>query len=144
MAGVGAHGYDWFVGTWSCKNDLPSGIGGPAGQTVTVARAANGGFFVRVAGAGFDRSGYVAYVAQTKTWWNPFAYPNGNYASESTTQTGKKTVWSGPYFDAASGKTVQVRDTYTVLGPESYTDVGQYQTNGTWKTGYSGACTKSG
>jgi hypothetical protein len=144
-AGTGAHALDWFVGSWTCKNSLPSVMGGPATQTVTVARSAAGsGLSVRIDGNGFERSGYIAYVPSTKTWWNPFAYPNGNYASESTTETGKKTVWNGPYFDAATGQTMQVRDTYTMTGATSYTDTGEYQSGGTWHTGYNGACTKAG
>jgi hypothetical protein len=142
--GTGAHALDWFVGTWTCKNSLPSVMGGPAAQTVTVARSVTGsGFSVRIGGTGFERSGYFAYVPSTKTWWNPFSYPNGNYASESALETGTKTVWTGPYFDATTGQTMQVRDTYTTTGATGYTDVGEYQSGGTWHTGVNGTCTKS-
>lgn len=141
-SGNGAHGYDWLIGTWTCKNAAAATIGGPATQTVTFRKAA-GGIGVSVTGSGFERSGYVAYDAAHATWWRPFSYPNGNHYVESTTQTGKKTVWTGPYTDVASGATFMVRDTFTVESPTQYTDVGEFQSGNAWKVGYDGVCTKS-
>jgi hypothetical protein len=137
-----AGAFDWFVGTWSCKNANPTPIGGPASQTVTISHRDDGSLYFQIVGAGFERSGYYAYVPATKTWWNPFSYPSGNSARESTTQTGRRTTWTGPYFSANSDTTEQVRDTYTLLSPTKYTDVGQYYAGGSWHTGFSGTCTK--
>ncbi len=30
MMGVGPHGFDYLIGSWSCINSIPSNIGGPA------------------------------------------------------------------------------------------------------------------
>jgi hypothetical protein len=142
--GVGAHGYDFLIGTWSCTSSTPSPMGGPASTTLTASRSnAGGAVFVRGTGKNFDSSSYVAYASKTKTWWSPSAFADGSYEFESTTGTGKKVVWSGSYFSAASGKTIQFRDTYTMLSPTKYTDLGQYQSAGTWKTQYNITCTKS-
>ncbi len=142
MLGVGPHGWDYYIGTWSCINSMPSAMTGPATQTLVISRSnAPAALFFRVSGQGYDQSGYVAYVATTKTWLNPASYANGSYSFESTTQTGRKTVWTGTMFDAASGKTLQIRDTYT-LSPRSYTDVTQYKSGGTWKTSFNGTCTR--
>ena len=144
MVGVGPHGYDWLIGTWSCTNSMPSPMGGPASQTLTVSRSTVGtSLYVRVSGTGLDASGFVAYVPKTKTWWNPNASSSGDSGSESSTQTGKKTVWTGSYFSAASGKTTSIRDTYTLLSTTKYTDLGQYQSGGAWKTSANTTCTKS-
>ncbi|HVN69789.1 MAG TPA: hypothetical protein VMU38_09095 [Candidatus Binatia bacterium] len=141
--GVGPHGWDYYIGTWSCSNSMPSAMSGPATQTLTVSRSAAGsGLFFRVTGTGFDGSGFVTYAAPSKTWMNPASLANGSYSYESTTQTGKKTVWTGTMFDASTGKTMQIRDTYT-LSPSSYTDVTQYKSGAVWKTSYSATCTKS-
>lgn len=141
-AGVGPHGYDWLVGTWSCKNHLPTSIGGPSGQTIVFAPSGFDGLSVRVRGSGFERSGYIAYDAKSKTWWKPVAYPNGDSYTESTTQTGVKTEWKGTYFDASAKQTMNVRDVFTIVSPAKYLDVGQYQAAGLWHTGYNGVCTK--
>jgi hypothetical protein len=142
MVGVGPHGYDFMIGSWSCKNSVPSTLGGPAATTVTVARAANGSLSVHVSGTNFGAMGYVAYEPKTKTWWNPSVLATGDYSTESTQQTGKKTVWAGPFFDAASGKTMMIRDTYT-MGPASFTDLSEAQIGDTWKTEGNTTCTKT-
>jgi hypothetical protein len=142
-SGTGAHGYDWLVGTWTCKNDHPTTIGGPANQKDVVALANGGGLFEHVTWSGYERSGYIGYLPSTKTWFKQISYPNGDYYRESTTQTGKTTVWSGPYTVAATGATMQVRDTYTIASESELSDVGEYQSGGVWKTGYSGTCTKT-
>lgn len=141
-SGSGAHGYDWLVGTWSCKNDQPTTIGGPANQTDTFAHANGGGLFARVTWSGSERSGYFGYLPSSKTWFQQISYPNGDYYRESTTQMGATTVWQGPFTVAATRATMQVRDTYTVLSATEFKDVRQYQASGVWKTGYSGTCTK--
>lgn len=68
---------------------------------------------------------------------------NGGYGTESSQQTGKKTVWSGPFTDPATGKTVQVRDTYTFPNLTTYTDLYQANVGGTWKTEGNTTCTKA-
>ena len=141
--GVGPHGWDYYIGTWSCVNSLPSAMSGPASQTLTVSRSSAGtNLYFRVTGQDFDGSGYIAYSAKTKSWANPIALGDGSYGFESSSQTGKKTVWSGTMYNAATGKTIQVRDTYT-LGASSYTDVTQYKSGAVWKTSYNATCTKS-
>jgi|GEM_PF-5874604 len=67
-AGVGAHGYDFMVGTWSCKNNMPSPMGGPAATTLSVTHGVGGSLAVHVSGTNFDVLGYVVYAPKTKTW----------------------------------------------------------------------------
>src|SRR5690349_11117835 len=55
--GVGPHGYDWALGTWSCHNAMPSSMGGPATQTLTVTRAA-GAIMYHATGPNFDNTWY--------------------------------------------------------------------------------------
>jgi hypothetical protein len=144
MAGVGAHGYDWQIGTWSCTNSMPSAMGGPASQMLTVTRTNGGAVMFHTTGENLDVVAYNVYVAKTKTWLGPYALADGSYGTESTTQTGKTTVWAGPEFFAAMGKTTQARDTYVVLSATKYTDLGEYQSgDGTWKTQYNTTCTKT-
>jgi hypothetical protein len=144
MMGVGAHGYDWLIGTWSCINSMPSPMGGPKNQTLTASRSEEGAaLFLRGTGKNFDLATYIAYAPKTKTWWGPVAFADGSYGSESTTDTGKKTVWTGTYVSADSGKTLHTRDTYTMLSPTKYTDLGEYQSAGSWKPTYKTTCTKS-
>jgi hypothetical protein len=143
MLGVGPHGWDYYIGTWSCGNGVPSAMSGPASQTLTVSRSPAGGLFFRVTGQGFDQAGYVTYAMKTKTWWNPASYYDGSYSLEKSTDTGKKNVWIGTYFNAASGKTMPIRDTYTMLSSTNYTDVTQLKSGAVWKTSYNGNCKKS-
>jgi hypothetical protein len=143
MIGVGPHGYDWLIGSWSCNNSVPSAMGGPAAIALTVSRAPGGSLSVHVSGTNFDGLGYVAYDAKTKTWWNPSAFPTGDYSSESTQQTGEKTVWTGPYYNAAAGKSMPIRDTYTIENLTTYNDLSEIEIDGTWKTQANITCTKS-
>ena len=140
--GVGPHGYDFAIGTWSCTNSMPSAMSGPASTTLTLTRSPQGSLMFHSTGGNFDSVGYVAYNAKTKTWWNPGAVGDGSYSTESTQQTGRKTVWTGTFFDAATRKTTPIRDTYA-FGATKYTDVTQLQTGGVWKTVANVACTKS-
>lgn len=143
MVGVGSHGYDFLIGTWTCKNAMPSAMGGPATTTLNVARVANGSLSVHITGTNFDGMGYVVYAAKTKTWWNPSTLATGDYSTESTQQTGKKTVWTGPFNDVASGKTMEIRDTYTESSMSVFHDLSEAQIAGTWKTVGNTTCTKS-
>jgi len=139
--GVGAHGWDLLVGTWSCKNSLPSALSGPATITIAIARSVGGSLSIHASGANYDGLGYVVYDAKTKTWWAPAAGSNGGYGTESTQQSGKKTIWAGTFVDPTSGKVTQ-RDTFTFSTPTSYTDLYQIETGGVWKTQGNSTCTK--
>ena len=144
MIGVGSHGYDWTVGTWSCINSMPSRSADPnTTSLLTTTKTAAGALLNRETAKGFDLSAYTAYMAKTKTWWNPVAFADGSYQIESTTETGKKIVWTGSFFNAASGRTTPIRDTFTTWLPAKFTDLGQSQVNGTWKTQYFITCTRS-
>ncbi|HTU81531.1 MAG TPA: hypothetical protein VMF61_05350 [Candidatus Acidoferrales bacterium] len=140
--GVGPHGYDFAIGTWSCTNAAPSGMSGPATSTLTLARNAQGSLTFHSTGAGFDTSGYVAYNSKSKMWWNPAAFGDGSYSVESTRQKGSRTVWTGTFFDASTRTTTTIRDTYS-FSPTKYTDLGQMQSGGGWKTVSNLTCTKS-
>jgi hypothetical protein len=143
MPGAGPHGWDFLIGTWSCKNSMPSPMGGPASTTATIARSVNGALSIHSTGSNFDAMGYTVYDAKTKTWWNPSVLATGDYSTESMQQTGKTTVWAGPFFDAGTRKTTQIRDTYTIVSPTTFNDVSQAQENGAWKTVGKSTCTKS-
>ena len=140
--GVGPHGYDWLVGTWSCTNSMPGPMSGPAQLTLTATRSNVGAISFHSTGTNFDAIGYVAYAAKTKTWWNPSSNSTGGYGTESSTQTGKKTTWTGPYTDA-SGKSVQQRDMYTWTNANTFNDVFAVDMGGTWKTEGNTTCTKT-
>jgi hypothetical protein len=140
--GAGPHGYDWAIGTWSCTNSVPSPMGGPSSTTLTVARTNGGAIYYRATGTNFDNSWYNVYVPKTKSWVSPFILADGSYGTESTTMTGKKIVWTGTAFDSSSGKSVPIRDTNTISATK-YSDLGEMQSGGTWKTQYNVSCTKS-
>jgi hypothetical protein len=140
--GVGPHGYDFAIGTWSCTNSMPSAMSGPATTTLTLARSPQGSLMFHSTGGNFDSVGYVAYNAKTKTWWNPGSVGDGSYSIESTMQSGPKSVWTGTFFNAATRKTTPIRDTYN-FSATKYTDITQVQAGGAWKTVANIACTKS-
>ena len=143
MAGVGPHGYDFMIGTWSCRNTVPTHLSGPATSRFAVSRSAYNALFVRSSGAGYDTALYVVYSSRTKTWRIAQAYADGSYEVESTRQTGAKTIWAGTLFDAPSGQTRPIRDIYTFTNPTTQLDVTQVQIGGTWRTQNNSACTKS-
>jgi hypothetical protein len=140
--GVGPHGYDFLIGSWSCKNAAPSALEGPAEIKATIARAAGGALSFHSVGTAFEAMGYIVYAAKSKTWWNPSMLATGAYGTESTRQTGMTTVWSGPFTDPATGKTMQVRDTYTFPSATTYTDLYQAYVGGSWKTEGNSTCAK--
>jgi hypothetical protein len=143
MVGAGPHGYDFMIGSWSCSNSVLSRLGGPSTSSFTISRSAGGALFVRSTAANYDTASYVVYSSKTKTWWSPTAYADGSYNVESTRQTGAKTVWTGTLFDAPSGKTSPIRDTFTFSNPTTQNDLAQVQTGGTWRTEANTTCTKS-
>ena len=141
--GVGPHGYDFLIGTWSCKNAAPSAMEGPGTTTAVISRTSTGALAFHGTGANFDAMGYIVYDPKTKTWWNPSTIASGGYGTESTRQTGMKTIWSGPFTNPSSAATLQVRDTYTFLNATTYTDLYQANVGGTWKTEGNSTCTKT-
>lgn len=141
-AGVGAHGYDFLIGSWSCINAVPSALEGPSHTSVTIARSVNGTLSIHVTATNFDATGYLIYDAKSKTWWNPSIEANGGYGTESTQQTGTKTTWAGPFVDPSSGKTAQVRDLYQWVTNSKYTDLYQISAGGAWKTVGNSTCTR--
>lgn len=104
---------------------------------------AGGTLSVDVTAANFDAMGYIVYAFESKTWWNPSMLADGGYGIESSRQTGRKTTWTGSFADPPSGKTVQVRDTYTFLNATTYTDLYQADVNGTWKIEGNSTCRKA-
>jgi hypothetical protein len=140
----GAHAYDWMLGNWTCKNSLPNALGGPAVQMLTATRSSTTGAIVwRYTGKGYDQYGFLTYAPTTQTWWFSWAYPGGSVGNESTKQSGKKTMWTGVILDAGSGKTLHIRDTYTLYSATKFRDFGEDDSSGAMKPGYDGTCTKS-
>src|ERR1700677_3185876 len=84
MPGAGPHVFDWAVGTWSCTNMMPSAMGGPSHQSMTVTRTNAGAIMYHSVGANFDSVFYNVYVAKTKTWWSPVIVSDGTYGTESS------------------------------------------------------------
>jgi len=140
--GVGPNGFDWAVGSWSCTNSMPSPMGGPSTQTLTITKTSAGALMYHATGNNFDNVWYNVYRPQTKSWVSPFILADGSYGTESTNQTGAKIVWTGTATDA-TGKNMQVRDTNTFEGSTKYTDLGEFQSGGAWKQQYNVSCTKS-
>src|SRR5579863_1848732 len=142
MYGAGPHGYDWAIGTWSCTNTVPSSMGGPTRTTLTVSKANGGAVYYRSTGTNFDNAWYNVYFPAKKMWTSPFILADGSYGTESTWQTGKKIVWVGSAYFAASGKMMPIRDT-NVIGPNRYSDLGEFRSGGAWKTQYNVSCTRT-
>ena len=140
MNGVGPHGFDWSIGTWSCTNSMPSPMGGPSSQMLKVTRTSSGALMYHATGANFDNTWYNVYLPKTKSWTSPFMLADGSYGSESTSQTGKTIVWTGTAVDP-NGKTMQVRDTTGYSGTK-YTDLGEARSGAVWKKQYNVTCTK--
>jgi hypothetical protein len=141
MYGAGPRGYDWAIGTWSCINRMPSATGGTATQTLKVARA-GGAIFFRSTSASFDAAWYDVYVPGKKMWVSPFILSDGTYGSESTTQSGRRVVWTGSAVFAGSGRPQNVRDTY-VNSATKLTDLGEVMSAGVWKVQFNITCTKT-
>ena len=140
--GAGPHGYDWLVGTWSCTNSIPSPGGGPKTSTFTSSLTDSGAVLIRVKGAHFDETAYIAYAPKTKSWSVPSAFSDGSYELETSTQSGPKVVFAGTYYPA-SGASMKVRDTFTEPSTTKETDLGEFQAGGSWKTLYNISCTKT-
>jgi hypothetical protein len=141
MPGAGPHGFDWEVGTWSCTNAMPSAMGGPSHQSLTVTRTPSGVIMFHATGANFDNTWYNLYAAKTKTWSSPFIVSDGSYGTESSSTTGKKMVWMGTATDA-SGTSMPIRDTVSYSMTKTV-DLGEYKSSGAWKEQYNVTCMKT-
>jgi|HubBroStandDraft_4_1064222.scaffolds.fasta_scaffold61924_3 hypothetical protein len=141
VPGAGPHGYDWAVGTWSCTNTMPSAMGGPSHQSMTVTRTNGGAIMYHSVGANFDSVFYNVYVAKTKTWWSPLIVSDGTYGTESSSTIGKKMVWIGTASNT-SGTSMQIRDTVTYSMTKT-TDLGEYKSGGPWREQYNVTCVRT-
>jgi len=141
--GVGPHGFDWEIGTWSCTNSSPSPYAGPSTATLTVTRSGGVGTLAVTVGKNFSSAGYNQYVAKTKSWVSPYAETDGSYGVETTSPTGEKIVWAGSFVDGTTGKTIRNRDRLDYASATKYVDVGQFYVDGAWKTQYTITCTKN-
>jgi hypothetical protein len=141
LPGAGPHGFDWEVGSWSCINGMPSPMGGPSHQTLTVTKTGTGAIMYHSTAANFDNTWYNIYVAKTKTWWSPFIVADGSYGTESSSTSGRSMVWVGTAYTPA-GTSMAIRDTVT-YSPSKTTDLGEYKSGGAWKEQYNITCTKS-
>lgn len=141
--GVGPHGYDVLLGTWTCKNNAPSAMEGPATIVAVISRTSTAALTFHSTAANFDAMGYIVYDPKTKRWWNPSMIATGGFGTESTTQTGPKTVWAGHFTDPSSGKTMLIRDTYTFANATAYTDLYESNAGGGWKTEGDSTCKRS-
>ena len=142
MMGMGPHGYDFLIGSWSCVNSMPSPTGGPPNATQNFSRGnAPGVLFARITGRGFDVSGYLFYDAKSKMWVTPTAYGNGDLSYETTTQMGKRVTFNGTYY--SGGKSMPMRDTFALPTWRSYTDLTELRMGGAWKAVARVSCRKT-
>ncbi len=143
--GSGPHGYDWLIGTWTCKNAVPTPLAGPTVQTLTAMRSTTTDAIVwRYTGKNYDQYGFLSYDPKSATWWMSWAYPGGSIGNEASKNNGKKTTWTGVIVNTGTGgKTEHIHDTYTMYSPTKFNDTGWDDSSGTMKIGYNGTCTKS-
>jgi hypothetical protein len=141
--GAGPHGFDWFAGAWTCTSTTASATGVPSTISFTAGASASGGVAIHSTAKAYEFYSYLSYAPKTKTWWSPSAYGNGDSSNVSSNQSGKSMTWTGTYFEAASGTTVTIRDTYTTASMTKYSDVNQAKIDGVWKTQSTTTCTKT-
>jgi hypothetical protein len=141
--GVGSHGYDWMVGTWSCTNPMhPSELGALASTTITATKVKDGNIMIRTASPNGDVTSYSTYLAKTKTWYAPYADSGGKYGTETTQDTGKTIRWIGTFYDT-DGTVTPIRDTFTMLSMTKQVDLSEAKVGGVWKVMAKTTCTKS-
>src|SRR5579863_3273269 len=76
--GAGPNGYDWLVGTWSCKNSMqPSKLGALSSTSLTATKLKDGSIGLHTSSPNGDVTVYYAYVPSSKTWFTPFADSGG-------------------------------------------------------------------
>lgn len=141
--GVGPHGYDYMVGSWSCTNPMhASELGALASTTITATKVKDGNIMIRTASPNGDVTSYSAYLPKTKTWYSPYADSGGKYGTETTQGTGKTIVWVGTFYDT-DGSVTPIRDTFTMLSMTKQLDVSEAKMGGVWKVTAKTTCTKS-
>lgn len=141
--GVGPHGYDYVLGTWSCSNPMhPSELGSLPSTTQTATKVRDGNIMFRTASPNGDVTSYNTYLAKTRTWYGPFADSGGKYGTETTRDTGKTIRWVGTFYDT-DGTATPIRDTFTMLSMTKQVDVSEAKTGGVWKVTAKTTCTKS-
>lgn len=141
--GVGSHGYDWMIGTWSCTNPMhPSELGALASTTITATKVKDGNVMVRTASPNGDVTSYYAYLPRTKTWYSPYADSGGKYGTETTQETGKTIHWIGTFYDT-DGTVTPIRDTFTMLSMTKQVDLSEAKAGGVWKVMAKTTCVKS-
>lgn len=141
--GVGQHGYDYMVGTWTCTNPMhASELGALASTTITATKLKDGNIMIRTASPNGDVTSYSTYVAKTKTWGAPYADSGGKYGTETTQGTGKTIHWVGTFYDT-DGTVTPIRDTFTMLSMTKQVDLSEAKTGGAWKVVAKTTCTKS-
>ncbi len=52
-------------------------------------------------------------------------------------------IWTGLIVDTSTGKSMHIRDTYTMYGLTKFNDLGEDDSTGTMKPSYNGTCVKS-
>ncbi len=141
--GAGPSGYDWYVGTWSCKNTMaPSKLGALQSSTFTASKLKDGNIAIHAMSPNGDVGAYNSYDPKSKTWYSPFADAGGNYGSESTQQSGQTILWTGTFY-SAGGEATPIRDTYTMHSMTEQYDLSEAQIGGVWKATAKTTCTKS-
>ena len=141
--GAGPNGYDWLVGTWSCKNTMePSKLGALSSSSVTATKGKDGSIALHTTSPNGDVTVYYAYIPGTKSWYSPFVDSGGNYGYESTQQTGKSILWTGTFY-LTNGSTTPIRDTYTMLSMSKQYDFSEAKVGDAWKVVAKTTCTKT-
>jgi len=141
--GAGPSGYDWLVGTWSCKNTMPpSKLGALQSSTFTAAKLKDGNIVIHTMSPNGDVTGYNAYDPKSKTWYGPFTDSGGYYGTESTQQSGKTILWTGTFY-SGGGQATPIRDTFTMLSMTQQYDLSEAHIGGVWKATAKTTCTKS-
>jgi hypothetical protein len=141
--GAGPNGYDWLVGTWSCKNSMqPSKLGALASTSLTATKMKDGSIALHTASPNGDVTVYYAYISSSKSWYSPFADSGGNYGYESTQGSGKTILWTGTFY-LTNGSVTPIRDTFTMLGMTKQYDRSEAKVGGVWKIVAKTTCTKS-
>jgi hypothetical protein len=142
--GVGAHGLDFLIGTWTCTypHAAPDE---PKVATMTVSRGVvPGTLFYRDISRNWEATGLEAYNAKSKSWSDATSFFDATSERVTTTDTGGTQVYTGWYV-GASGKRYNVRVAYVVRNLTTFTGEGESQTDaGVWKKSWSETCAKSG
>jgi hypothetical protein len=141
--GAGPNGYDWFIGTWSCKNTMAaSKLGALPSTSLTATKLKDGSIILHTASPNGDVTVYYAYIPSSKTWFSPFVDSGGNYGYESTQQSGKTIRWTGTFY-LTNGSTTAIRDTFTTFGTAKQYDLSEARVGGAWTVVAKTTCTKS-